>query len=146
LNVRYVELGEAPVTAGIRNVKEQIQIIIPASMISSLKLIGTFNDPEKDMTEEIRSTITISYAIEYIASEMISIDGTNTPKTTNKWNELMTIPLEEVGTTYTQDHFEKDHFSYSVLINLKKQFNIHSIARQLAQKSQDDPVSHSTCY
>jgi ADP-ribose pyrophosphatase YjhB (NUDIX family) len=141
---RYVELGEAPVTAAIRNVKEQTQNVMPASVTSSLKLIGTYNDPQKDISEELRSTITISYAIEYIASEITSTDGTNTPKATNKWKEVVTIPLEEVGTTYTQEDFEEVHFSYSILIDLKKQLNIHSITRQL-QESQDDTVTHSTC-
>jgi hypothetical protein len=59
-------LGETPNTAGIREVKEQTQIILPSDSSSSFKLIVIYNDLSKDINVELRSTITISYAIEYI--------------------------------------------------------------------------------
>jgi ADP-ribose pyrophosphatase YjhB (NUDIX family) len=141
---RYVDLGETPNTAGIREVKEQTQIILSSNSTLSLKLVGVYNDPTKDISVELRSTITISYATEYISTEMPTTDGTNIPKATNPSKELLTLPLEEIGTTYTQEDFEEDHFSYMVLIDLKNQLNVTSSTRRSLQELPTDVV-HSTC-
>ncbi len=140
---RYVEIGETPVAAGIRVVEEQTQIIVGPNAASP-KLIGVYNDPAKGISEELRSTITISHAIEYIPSEMSTTNGTNIPKVTNKWKELMIIPLEEVGSTYTQSDFDDNHFSYHVLMDLKDQLNITSNNRRDLHVSHHN-VAHSTC-
>ncbi|KAL7505248.1 hypothetical protein ACHAXN_002752 [Cyclotella atomus] len=139
----YVEIGETPVTAGTRVLEEQTQIIVDPNAASP-KLIGVYNDPAIDISEELRSTITISHAIEYIPSEMSTTDGTNIPKATNQWKELMTIPLEEVGSTYTQSDFEENHFSYHVLMDLKDQLNITSSNRRDLHVSHHN-AAHSTC-
>jgi hypothetical protein len=112
--------------------------------VSSPILIGVYNDPAKDLSEELRSTITISHAIEYIASEMPTSDGSNIPKATNKWKELVTIPLEEVGSTYTQADFDENHFSYHILMDLKDHLNVTSSSRRDLQESHHN-VAYSTC-
>lgn len=113
-------------------------------MTSIFKLIGTYSDPLKDISEEFRTTISISYAIEYDRSKMVSADGTDIPKAANHRRELVTIPLEDIGTTYTSAHFEDDHFSYSVLIDLKKQLKITASTTRVLEESKGY-VSHLTC-
>lgn len=143
---RYVDIGETPVTAGIREIEEQTQIILPSNISSAFNLIGVYNDPTKDISEELRSTITVSYATEYDPSKTVTTDGTGIPKPSNRWRELVTLPLEEIGTTYTNIHFEENNFSYIVLTDLKRQFQITSSARQLSQESNiNRSRSHSTC-
>jgi hypothetical protein len=104
---RYVDLGETPNTAGIHEVKEQTQIILPSDSSSSFKLIGAYNDLSKNINVELRSTITISYAIEYISTEMSTTDRTNEPKATNPRKELLTLQLVEIGILHTCERISK---------------------------------------
>ena len=141
---RYVEIGETPNDAGIREVAKKTNIVIPAAYHSST-LIGVYNDPLKDISEELRSTIIISHAIEYIPSEMTTADNTGIPQSPTAKRELLTIPLEEIGTTYTKSDFEEDHFSYTVLGDLKKLFNVPSPTGTNILQEPDDTVSRTTC-
>ena len=141
---RYVEIGETPITASIRQTEEQTRIIIPSNTSAPFSLIGVYNDPSKDLSEELRSTIIISHAIEYDSSAMVTNDGTGIPKATSTWNELVLIPLEEVGTTYTQEHFEEDHFSFLVLLDLKVHLLGDTSTRRDLRES-ENTAFHSTC-
>ena len=143
LSCRYVKLGESPTSAGVRTIQEQTKIVIPSIYHFSSSLIGVYNDPVRDVSEEFRSTITIAQAMEYIPSEMTTSDASGIPSFPNNRRQLLTIPLDEVGLTYQKMDFETDHFAYEVLIDLQAQLNI-TATRRILQESQNT-VASSTC-
>lgn len=124
---RYVELGEIPAVAGLREAEEQMQLSLLSNVsqyVQSMKLIGVYNDPVQDLSQGFGVSVTVSYGLELLSSEMPTKDGTGIPKAGVDGSTLVTIPMEEIGTTYNQEAWEADHFSYTVLMDLKKQLNV----------------------
>jgi hypothetical protein len=125
----YVGLGETPAVAGLRQAEEQMQLSLLTNLsqyVESMKLIGAYNDPVQDLSQGFGVRVTVSYALEFLSSEIATKDGTGIPKAGVDGSTLVKIPMEEIGTTYKQEAWEGDHFAYAVLMDLKKQLNVLS--------------------
>ena len=122
-------MGEIPAVAGLRQAEEQMQLSLPTNVsqyVESMTLIGAYNDPILDLSQGFGVRVTVSFALEFLSSEMTTIDGTGIPKAGVDGSTIVKIPMEEIGTTYKQEAWEGDHFSYTVLMDLKKQLNVLS--------------------
>eukprot|EP00804_Cyclotella_cryptica_P023202 CCRYP_000391-RB/>CCRYP_000391-RB protein AED:0.12 eAED:0.11 QI:330/0.66/0.62/1/0.66/0.68/16/0/1252 len=127
--------------------EEQMQMNLLANFsrnVNDMKLIGVYNDPVKDITQGFGATITVSYAIEFMSTEMTIVDGTGIRNAELHGSILLKIPIEEIGTTYIQEVWEEDHFSYTVLMDLKKQLNVTSQESPNSGGSEGN-IAHSTC-
>ena len=85
----------------------------------------------------------ISYALEYTLSEVAN--SFNILRPSEKTEEILAIPLEDVGTSYTQSDFEDDNFSYSILMDLKRQLSDMSLSTRGYTQNSDDDAFKSTC-
>lgn len=75
---------------------------------------------------------------------MTTTDQTGIPMSPTTKRELLKIPLEEIGTTYTMQDFEEDHFSYTILGDLKKLFKVPS-PTGTNMFPETDTVPRTTC-
>ena len=84
----------------------------------------------------------ISYALEYTLSEIKSFDVL---QSLDRNKELFTIPLEEIGKSYTELDFVDNNISFSVLMDLKSQLSPMSLTAAGNSQHSDDDVHQSTC-
>jgi 8-oxo-dGTP diphosphatase len=151
--ISFVEVGETPVDAVLREAEEETGIVIPhhlaqahghsstASSQSVMKLIGVYSDPRRDNR---RNNISVAYALEFNPSLMSTKDGSGIPKAGDDAKEVVSIPIEDIGTKYIGEDWFADHLT--ILLDFKQQLlgDEGSIERQgLGELAVD--VVRSTC-
>lgn len=151
----FVEVGETPVDAVVRECEEETGIMIPNHLAqahghtksanpatnSLMRLIGVYSDPRRDSR---RSNVSTAYALQFDASIMSTKDGSGIPKAGDDAKEVVSIPIEEIGTKYKSDDWFADHLT--ILLDLKEQLlgDQGSLDRNgLGELAED--VKRSTC-
>ncbi|KAL7521189.1 hypothetical protein ACHAWX_005886 [Stephanocyclus meneghinianus] len=125
----FVEVGESPADAMLREVEEETGIQIPhhlaqahghkgskSSTQSIMRLIGVYSDPRRDNR---RSNVSTAYALEFNPALMSTKDGSGIPKAGDDAKEVVSISLEDIGTKYKGDDWFADHLT--ILLDFKEQ-------------------------
>jgi ADP-ribose pyrophosphatase YjhB (NUDIX family) len=129
LHNSFVEVGETPVDAVLRECEEETGITIPKHLAqahghvkstdqthSAMRLIGVYSDPRRDAR---RSNVSTAYALLFDSNQMATKDGTGIPKAGDDAKEVVSIPIEDIGTKYKGDDWFADHLT--ILLDFKEQ-------------------------
>lgn len=135
----FVDVGETTESAVLREAEEETGIIIPPEQAkAAMKLIGVYSDPRRDNRRHI---VSVAYALEFVPSEMTTKDGTGTPNAGDDAKEVVSVPLDEIGSKYKGEDWYADHLT--ILLDFKEQMATDgSVVR--GEEIYDD-VARSTC-
>jgi ADP-ribose pyrophosphatase YjhB (NUDIX family) len=146
-------VGETPVDAVLRECEEETGIVIPPNLAQAhghakstnsnavMRLIGVYSDPRRDSR---RSNVSTSYALRFDPTVMSTKDGSGVPKAGDDAKEVVSIPIEDIGTKYKGDDWFADHLT--ILLDFKEQLmdDIGGMDRSdLGELAED--VKRSTC-
>lgn len=106
-----------------------------------MRLIGVYSDPRRDSR---RSNVSTSYALLFDPTVMSTKDGSGVPKAGDDAKEVVSIPIEDIGTKYKSDDWFADHLT--ILLDFKEQLlgDVGSLDRS-GLGELDNDVKRSTC-
>jgi ADP-ribose pyrophosphatase YjhB (NUDIX family) len=117
------------VDAVLRECEEETGITIPKHLAnahghvkstdkthSAMRLIGVYSDPRRDSR---RSNVSTAYALQFDSNRMATKDGTGVPKAGDDAKEVVSIPIEDIGTKYKGGDWFADHLT--ILLDFKEQ-------------------------
>lgn len=150
----FVEVGETPIVAVLRECEEETGITIPKHLAqahghtkstdiqsSVIRLIGVYSDPRRDSR---RSNVSTAYALQFNSDKMSTKDGSGVPKAGDDAKEVVSIPIEDIGTKYKGEDWFADHLT--ILLDFKEQLlpEEGTLDRSGLGELADD-VKRSTC-
>lgn len=145
----FVEVGETPIHAVLRECEEETGIIIPPHLAEAhghtsnkslhMRLIGVYSDPRRDSR---RSNVSTAYALQFDPLLMSTKDGSGIPKAGDDAKEVISIDMEDIGTKFTGEDWFADHLT--ILLDFKEQ--LLGVARDRDGVGElDVDVKRSTC-
>lgn len=135
----FVDVGETTESAVLRETEEETGVVIPPDRAkSAMKLIGVYSDPRRDNRRHI---VSVAYALEFDPSVMTTKDGTGTPKAGDDAKEVVSVPLDDIGSKYKGGDWYADHLT--ILLDFKVQREGDGYV--IREGELYDDVARSTC-